>query len=85
VIVRNIDVDLALKLTISIENMNAPVAAVSNIHVARIIRGSSMRCVELARTSSRFSLGLDPVFVFIELGNPGIAGRRFRISRCTMS
>src|SRR5579859_595429 len=70
VIVRYVDVDLAQKLALSIENLNAPIAAVSHIHIARIIRSDTVRCNELAWTSSRFAPGLDPVSIFIDLGNP---------------
>jgi len=72
VVVRHIDVDLALIPSISIENLNATVAAVGHIHIARIIRSDTVRRIELAWTSSRFAPGLDPVSVFIDLGYPGI-------------
>src|ERR1700731_2975926 len=72
VIVRNADVDLMQKLAISIENLNAPVAAIGHIHVARIIRGDTVWRIELARAGSRFPPGLDPVSDVIDLGYVGI-------------
>ena len=71
-IVRHVDMDLAQKFAISIENLNAPIAAVGHIHVAGIIGGDTVRRTELARAGSWFSPGLDPVSVFIDFGYPGI-------------
>jgi len=72
VVIGHANVDLAQKLAISIENLNAPVAAIGNIHVSRIIRRDAMRCIELAWTSSRFTPGLDPVSILIDLRYPRI-------------
>ena len=72
VIVWHIDVDLAQKFAISIEHLDAPVAAISHIHVARVIGGNTVRRIELAWTRSRLTPGLDPVSVFVDLGDPKI-------------
>ena len=45
--------DLAEILAVSIEYLDAPVAAIGHVDIACIIGGDAMRCIELARTSSR--------------------------------
>ena len=54
-IVWHVDVDLAQKFAISIEDLDATVAAISDIQVACIIGGNTVRRIELARTSPRLT------------------------------
>ena len=55
VIVGHVDVDLAQKSAVSIKNLDASVAAIGHIHIARVIGGDTVRCIELPRTSPRLT------------------------------
>ena len=69
---QHVDVDLAQKFAIPIEDLDTPVTPISHIDVACIIGGYTVRGIELARTSPRLTPGLDPVSVFVDLGDPRI-------------
>src|SRR5215469_15636307 len=72
VVVRHIDVDLAEKLAIAVEDLDTPVAAVGHIDVACVIDGDAVRSIELPGTIPWLTPRLDPVSFLIDLGNPGI-------------
>src|SRR5579859_3019690 len=72
VVERHIDADLTEKLAVSVEYLNAPIPAVSDIHIVCIVCGNAVRRVELTGAGSWFSPGFDPVSAFIDLGNARI-------------
>src|SRR5208283_3666791 len=61
------------KLAVSIEDLNAPVLPVADIHVAICIRGDGMRRVKLPGFCAALSPGSDPVSVLIDLCDARIA------------
>src|SRR5256886_2929931 len=65
----NIDCELAEKLSVGIENLDAAVAAVGDINVVLRIDGDAVRDVELAGLIAGFAPGLEPIAVLIDLGD----------------
>src|SRR5262245_47701314 len=55
---RNVDRDLAEEFSFGVKDLNAAIAAVSNIDVVFPVDGDAMRSVQLARLASGFTPGL---------------------------
>jgi len=68
----DIDNDLAKEFAISIEYLNAMISAVRYINIVLGINRNAMRCGELTWLVSRFTPRLQPIAIFIDLGNSRI-------------
>src|SRR2546425_10383665 len=68
----NIDGDLAEELSIGVEDLDAPVAAVGDVDVVARVDGDAVRQVELAGLIAGFAPGFKPVAVLIDFCNSRI-------------
>src|SRR5215831_13039596 len=69
---RHIDRDLPEKLSLPVENLDAAIATVRNVHLALGIDGNVVRRVELAGFSTRLAPGLQPGAVPGGFGHPRV-------------
>src|SRR4051812_7157908 len=71
-VVRRVEQDDAKVAAVAIEDLNAVVAAIGDVDVVLPIDGNVVRRVELPRLAAPRAPRLDPVAVFIELGDARI-------------
>jgi len=78
-VVGHVEEDEPLKVAVVIENLDAPVTAISDVNVVLPVNSNIVRNIELAgvficmlTAGTSRSPGLYPVPMFVELGHPGI-------------
>ena len=69
---RHVDGDLAQKLSLSIEHLDPPVAAIRHVDTSPSVDRNAMRGIELPSFAASFTPGLELFAVFVYFGNPRI-------------